>query len=87
MKDKAFLADADKAKMEVDPVTGEEMQRMIAGIYDTPAALVNKVAAAWRRSGKRRSSGAERRNPGADCPGQPNTYLQAIDLATLRLPS
>jgi tripartite-type tricarboxylate transporter receptor subunit TctC len=46
MKDPAFLADADKAKMEVDPVTGEEMQRMIADIYDTPKELVDKVAAA-----------------------------------------
>jgi tripartite-type tricarboxylate transporter receptor subunit TctC len=46
MKDKAFLAEAAKAQMEVEPITGEEMQKLIADIYDTPAALVDKVAAA-----------------------------------------
>jgi hypothetical protein len=46
MKDKAFLVDADKAKMEVEPITGEEMQKLIADIYDTPKELVDKVAAA-----------------------------------------
>lgn len=46
MADEKFLAEADKAKMEVEPITGEEMQRLVAEIYDTPKELVDKVAAA-----------------------------------------
>lgn len=46
MTDKAFLAEADKAQMEVEPISGEEMQRLIAGIYDTPKDLIDRVAAA-----------------------------------------
>ena len=46
MADKAFLAEADKAQMELDPITGEEMQKLIADIYATPKELVDQVAAA-----------------------------------------
>ena len=46
MADKAFLAEADKAKMELDPITGEEMQKLIADIYATPKELIDQVAAA-----------------------------------------
>jgi tripartite-type tricarboxylate transporter receptor subunit TctC len=44
MKDKAFLAESDKAQMEVDPVSGEQMERMLKSAYDTPPALVDKAA-------------------------------------------
>jgi tripartite-type tricarboxylate transporter receptor subunit TctC len=44
MKDKAFLAESEKAQMEVDPVSGEEMERMLKSAYDTPPALVDKAA-------------------------------------------
>jgi len=46
MKDPAFLADAKTAKMDVDPMTGEEMQQLIADIYATKPALVARVKAA-----------------------------------------
>jgi tripartite-type tricarboxylate transporter receptor subunit TctC len=46
MKDKGFLADAARAKMEVDPLTGEEMTKLVAELYDTPKALTAKVAKA-----------------------------------------
>ena len=46
MADNAFLAEADKAQMEVEPITGEEMQKLIADIYATPKDLVDQVAAA-----------------------------------------
>lgn len=46
MKDAKFLADADKAKMEVDPITGEKMQALIDSFYTTPKTLVDRVAAA-----------------------------------------
>lgn len=46
MADKAFLAEADKAQMELDPITGEAMQKLIADIYATPKDLIDQVAAA-----------------------------------------
>ena len=43
MKDSLFLADAEKALMEVDPMTGEEMQRIIANAFATPKALLQRA--------------------------------------------
>jgi tripartite-type tricarboxylate transporter receptor subunit TctC len=45
MRDKEFLADADKAKLEVTPVDGDAIQKLVKEIYDTPAAVVQKAAA------------------------------------------
>jgi tripartite-type tricarboxylate transporter receptor subunit TctC len=45
MKDKDFLADADKAGLEITPVSGEEIQKLVQEIYDTPAAVVQKTTA------------------------------------------
>ena len=44
MKDKDFLAEADKAGLEITPVSGEEIQKLVQEIYDTPAAIVKKTA-------------------------------------------
>ena len=50
MTDKAFMAEADKTQMEVDPITGEEMEKLIADIYATPKELVvYQAAPPWRR--------------------------------------
>lgn len=43
MKDSSFLASAKKALMEVDPMTGEEMHRIIANAYATPKALLQRA--------------------------------------------
>lgn len=43
MKDPAFLADAKKTMLEVDPVSGEEMHKIIVKAYNTPKALVEKA--------------------------------------------
>jgi tripartite-type tricarboxylate transporter receptor subunit TctC len=40
MKDTAFLAEAKKAGLEVDPVPGAEMDRLIAELYRTPPDIV-----------------------------------------------
>ena len=37
MKDQEFLAEADKLKIEIDPLTGEQVAALIADIYKTPA--------------------------------------------------
>lgn len=44
MQDKGFLADAEKAKMEVDPMTGEDMAALVKELYETPKALTQRVA-------------------------------------------
>jgi tripartite-type tricarboxylate transporter receptor subunit TctC len=43
MKDPAFLADAKKMMLDVDPVSGGEMQQILVNAYATPEALVKKA--------------------------------------------
>jgi hypothetical protein len=43
MKDPAFLADAEKSRLEIDPVTGEEMEAMIKQAFATPKAQVQRA--------------------------------------------
>jgi tripartite-type tricarboxylate transporter receptor subunit TctC len=46
MKDKDFLADVDKARFEVTPVSGDELQKMVLDIYtSTPPAVAQKAMA------------------------------------------
>lgn len=44
MKDPAFLADAKKARLDLDPVSGEEMETMIKEAYSTPKDLIERAA-------------------------------------------
>ena len=44
MRDKDFLADTDKAKMEITPVHGAEIDRLVKEIYATPKAVAQKAA-------------------------------------------
>jgi tripartite-type tricarboxylate transporter receptor subunit TctC len=44
LKDPDFLADAEKALLEVDPVTGEEMEQILRNAYAAPKALVERAA-------------------------------------------
>jgi tripartite-type tricarboxylate transporter receptor subunit TctC len=44
LKDPLFLADADKALLEVDPVSGETMEQALQDAYATPKALIQKAA-------------------------------------------
>ena len=43
LRDAAFLADAQKQSLPVDPVTGEEAENIIATIYAAPPDLAKKV--------------------------------------------
>jgi len=43
MKDKEFLEEADKLKIEIDPLGGEQVAALIEQIYKTPAATVERV--------------------------------------------
>ena len=44
MADPAFLADADRAKLEINPVSGERIQDLVAELYKTPPQLVRRLA-------------------------------------------
>lgn len=43
MKDPAFLADAKKQKLEVEPEDGERLEALVKKIYATPKPIVDKV--------------------------------------------
>ena len=47
MKDPAYLAEADKLKLEIDPMSGEELARMLEDIAKTPADVVARVRTAY----------------------------------------
>jgi len=44
MKDKEFLAEADKAQLEITPVDGAALQKLVAEVYQTPPAIAQKAA-------------------------------------------
>jgi len=46
LKDPAFLKEAEKLKLEVSPVTGEDVDRLIAELYATPKDIVEETRAA-----------------------------------------
>lgn len=43
MKDPAFLVEAEKAKLEIEPLTGEEVARLVGRIAATPPAVLARV--------------------------------------------
>ena len=43
MKDPEFLADAKKANLDMDPITGQEMERLVAGIFKLDPVLAGKL--------------------------------------------
>ena len=45
LNDKEFLADAEKAKMEINPVSGEEVEDLVKEAYATPVAVQQRAAA------------------------------------------
>ena len=50
MKDKAFLADAKKVHVDVNPMRGEDIQKLIAEIMATPKKIVGMTNAALARN-------------------------------------
>ena len=45
MKDPEFLAEASKSKLEINPVSGEEVQELVRELYKTPPETAKKAAA------------------------------------------
>ena len=48
MKDKDFLADTEKAQMEITPVPGDKVQALVKEIYSTPPEIAQKAASYLR---------------------------------------
>ena len=46
MKDKDFLAEADKTQLEINPVSGEDVEKLVKDVYATPADIIAKAKAA-----------------------------------------
>ncbi len=44
MRDRQFLADAEKAKLEIMPMPGEQIERLIGELYATPAPVIARMA-------------------------------------------
>ena len=43
MKDPAFIAEAQKARLEVEPVSGEKMEELLKKAYATPKKLIDRL--------------------------------------------
>ncbi|MBI4522621.1 MAG: hypothetical protein HY695_02280 [Deltaproteobacteria bacterium] len=43
MKDPAFLADAKKSNLDIDPLTGEELERLVSGLFKLDAGVVKRL--------------------------------------------
>jgi tripartite-type tricarboxylate transporter receptor subunit TctC len=48
MKDPQFLADAEKAKLEITPVSGADIEKLVKEVYGTPKETTAKAAAMIR---------------------------------------
>jgi hypothetical protein len=44
MKDRDFLADAEKSLLEIRPVTGEDIQKLVKDVYKTPTEIARRAA-------------------------------------------
>jgi tripartite-type tricarboxylate transporter receptor subunit TctC len=49
MKDPAFLEEAEKLGLEIEPVSASRIDSLLAELYETPKSVVEKAAAAVRR--------------------------------------
>jgi tripartite-type tricarboxylate transporter receptor subunit TctC len=47
MKDEEFLADVERTRLAIHPITGEELQKLVAEVGNLPPGLLNKVRAAY----------------------------------------
>ena len=45
MRDREFLADAKKSDISIDPSSGEEVEKLVSGIFDLQPELVARLKA------------------------------------------
>ncbi len=53
LNDKALRAEADKMQLDVDPMSGDELQKLVADLYDTPPRLVERARQALTAKAQR----------------------------------
>jgi hypothetical protein len=46
LADPAFRAEADKARLQLDPITGPQMRQLVADVFKLDAAVIEKLRAA-----------------------------------------
>jgi len=51
MKDPAFLAEAEKLRIDIDPLTGADMDKMFKAAYATPPEVVERTKVLLKRAG------------------------------------
>jgi tripartite-type tricarboxylate transporter receptor subunit TctC len=44
MKDPEFLSDAEKSQLEINPVSGADVEQLVKELYQTPKPLADKAA-------------------------------------------
>jgi tripartite-type tricarboxylate transporter receptor subunit TctC len=65
--DPAFRKEVEQLDLELDPVSGEEVQKIVRAIVETPADIVQKVQAATAMNkDAHKASGAEKASGGAE---------------------
>jgi tripartite-type tricarboxylate transporter receptor subunit TctC len=52
VKDPEFLAEAEKIRLGVSPMTGDELQKLVAQVSGLTPALLDKVRAAYPSTGQ-----------------------------------
>jgi tripartite-type tricarboxylate transporter receptor subunit TctC len=53
MKDKAFLADAQKRRLDLDPIGGEDIQKLVDDLYAASPAVIARVKVILEQSSER----------------------------------
>jgi tripartite-type tricarboxylate transporter receptor subunit TctC len=53
MKDKAFLAEAEKLQLDIDAISAEEVTQLVREAVNAPASVVAKAKAAIEAAGER----------------------------------
>jgi hypothetical protein len=52
LKDKGFLKDAAKQRIDINPVTGAQLDKLIGDLYKTPKSLIKRAMAVTTKSDK-----------------------------------
>src|SRR5262249_17511618 len=58
-KDSAFRADVERARLDLDPLAGEEVASVVRSIVTTSPAIIQKVQAAMVAKDARKAPGSE----------------------------
>jgi hypothetical protein len=53
MKDAEFLADADRNQMEIEPLTGTQIEDFLTKAYSAPPDIIAKAAALVEPAGQK----------------------------------